>query len=237
VNRLLYILSFLSALCFAKCPQQRVAIVDTGLNPLDPRFESLLCKDAQPWDLVTNAPLKEDIHGHGTHITGLIKEYAKNADYCLLIYRYYSPDRNNGNLYRGVDAFRRAAQDRATIVNFSSGGKDRSAIECNIISAYPNITFIVAAGNEGVSIDPPGGYHPASCGSPNIIAVGSLKPDGTRMPSSNYGEIVKAWELGFQILSTLPFDRTGIMSGTSQATAIHTGKTVLQRWGQCDSIH
>lgn len=205
----------------------RVAIIDTGLDIDDPRFSSLLCKDGHHWDFVENKPLKIDGHGHGTHIAGLIKQYAGNANYCLLIYRYFSAyDFKDGNLRNEIMAIDKAVADRATIINISGGGLYRSDIECNTIKEAKNVRFVTAAGNEGSNIDPPNGYYPASCGSSNITIVGSTNRFGLKMPSSNYGTTVTEWELGLNVESTLPKGRTGEMSGTSMATAIATGKAV-----------
>lgn len=229
---------FCSSDANAKCKKSipiRVGIVDTGLDVTDPRFSSLLCKDGHHFDFVENKPMEKDIHGHGTHITGLIKEYAGKANYCLLIYRYY----DNGafgfnNIMNEIRSIRQAITDRADIINISGGGDDFSAIECRTIEEAKNVIFVVAAGNEGRSIDPPNGYFPAACSSSNVIAVGSLNENGSRLLFSNFGTIVKRWELGFYVLSTLPNDRVGVMSGTSQSTAIATGKIVSKMKNKCD---
>jgi hypothetical protein len=62
-----------------------------------------------------------------------------------------------------------------------------------------------------------------------IIIVGNLVDEKSRTiaSSSNYGKSVNAWEKGTDILSRLP-GGYGLMTGTSQATAIRTGKLIRQ---------
>lgn len=228
---------FVNSNAYSKCETEptRVAIVDTGLDLKDPRFASLICKDGHNWDFVEKTPMKFDRHGHGTHIAGLIKQYAGDANFCFLVYRYYdNSSAGINNLMNEVNAIKQAVKDRADFVNISGGGADRSEIECNEIKSAYGTTFVLAAGNDGMNLDLPlAGYYPACCGTPNIIIVGSLGKTGKKLPSSNYGTRVTEWELGYMVLSTLPGGQTGTMSGTSQATAIATGKAVAKRINSC----
>ena len=230
----LLVIYLISSNLFATCAQQRVAIIDTGLDLKDRRFSAHICNDGHHWDFVKNKSVEMDFHGHGTHIAGLIWAHSEDSNYCLLIYRYYdSGTDGRNNLYREIDAIKQAIKDGATVINISGGGPFKSTEECKIIAESPNTTFVLAAGNDGLNIDPPGGYYPASCGSSNIVAVGSIDKYGKRDLWSNYGKTVTAWENGMHVISTLPNDKMGTMSGTSQATAIRTGKIILQRHKEC----
>lgn len=217
-------LLILVAISTSALAQTRVAVIDTGLDLDDPRFKSHLCSTGHR-DF-TNSTLN-DAEGHGTHIVGLIQEYAKDADYCLLIYKFYQED--SGNTKREVLAIKEAIKNHANVINFSGGGPGFNDEEYEIIKHNPKIIFIVAAGNEGVSLagSTKDYYYPASYGLSyglsNIIAVGNLSEDNVRNPTSNYSERL-VWEIGTNVVSTLPEDHIGIMTGTSQATAIHTGK-------------
>lgn len=70
-------------------------------------------------------------------------------------------------------------------------------------------------------------YYPAMY-SAKLVVVGNLNANGTRSDSSNYGTVVNAWEIGEDVLSFSPVVNSSFvsLSGTSQATAVRTGKIV-----------
>jgi subtilisin family serine protease len=117
---------------------------------------------------------------------------------------------------------------------------------------------VLAAGNEGNNLDKNCNFFPACYDSRIIVVgnLKSIKipswinkntprmiedtiwpggvtkfSDGTalaRAPCSNYGKRVTAWEVGTNLDSTLPNGSHGLMSGTSQATAVKTGKLIRE---------
>jgi subtilisin family serine protease len=204
----------------------RVAVVDTGLDLNDPRFKDHLCPTGHK-NFVPNETL-DDVNSHGTHVAGLIEQFAGNADYCLLIYKYYSEKASGKqNLEREVLALQEAMANDTDIVNFSGGGPEFDEDEYNIIRNHPKVTFVVAAGNEGENLDLPGSrYYPASLWFKNEIVVENLYPTYEKAGTSNYSKRIIAKEIGVGVGSYLPNGGYGYMSGTSQATAIHTGKLV-----------
>lgn len=228
----------------------KIAIIDTGLNLNDVRFKDHLCEKGHKSFV---GPM-EDNHGHGTHIAGIIQKEAGEGDYCFLIYKYYS-DYSPGmtNLENEISSIKEAILNGATIINFSGGGNAMYMEEYNAIKAHPEVTVVAAAGNESINLDEETKYYPASYNAPNIISVGNLEENGIKVAhSSNYGKSVKAWEIGMNVISTLPdsncvpnirdskltefLDKArkdaklegcvGYMSGSSMATAVHTGKLV-----------
>jgi subtilisin family serine protease len=204
----------------------KVAVIDTGLDLQDPRFKKHLCKTGHK-NFVTRQPIR-DLQGHGTFIAGLIQKYAGHANYCLLIYKYYD-DKDPGieNVNREVRAIKEAVANGATVVNFSAGGPEASKYERLAISGNPQVTFVVAAGNEGQDLDEEENeFFPASYRLGNIIPVGNVDRDGKRATMSNYASFITAKEMGMDIESYLPNGRIGRMSGTSISAAIHTGKLV-----------
>lgn len=223
-----WLLLFISLISTAQAKPIVVAVVDTGLDLTDPRFSKVLCKTGHK-DF-TGAGI-EDHHGHGTHIAGLIKKYAKNANYCLLIVKYYdkspegwtSPNHSN---FLQAEIY---AIKHADVINISGGGDGFIHYEYATIEQYPNKVLIVAAGNDNENLDDKNyAYYPASYRSPNEIIVGSKHENGVKAPTSNYGRGL-VWEVGSNVLSTLP-NGVGIMSGTSQACAIHTGKYIYEKY-------
>jgi thermitase len=207
------------------CKPFTVGVVDTGLDLNDPRLKDHLCpighKD------FTGEGIK-DINGHGTHVTGLIEQYAKNGNYCIQVYKYFQESvKGQVNLDRELLALHEAIKNGVDIVNFSGGGPQLNEEESLIIKNHPEVTFVVAAGNDGRDLDDPFyEYYPAQLFYKNMIVVGGLDVMGNKVPSSNYSRRIKTKELGENVRSTYPDGQFAYLSGTSQATAIATGKLV-----------
>jgi len=224
----LLLLSFFYAIPAYSEKPMVVAIIDTGLSLTDRRFKPYLCKSGH-WNFVTNTRNTEDLDGHGTHVTGSIIKYAESSNYCLVIVKYWSKDLTSKV---SMDNMRKAisyvGQLRASIVNISSSGMSFDKEERDHIENASNTLFVVAAGNDRRNIDI---YHtfPASYNLANVFPVGALTASGTISSFSNYGSTVKFWELGERVFSTLPGGSNGILSGTSMATSIKTGKLIKQR--------
>jgi subtilisin family serine protease len=84
--------------------------------------------------------------------------------------------------------------------------------------------------NTGVVTDKtPLMYYPASY-DPRIIAVKNIDRKGERVSSSNYGKAFIYQEVGDNVLSLLPNNKVGHMTGTSQAAPTKAGK-ILKLWG------
>jgi subtilisin family serine protease len=250
---ILVLFLFLPAITEAQChkhcrTQIRVAVVDTGLDLTDPRFKNHLCPTGHK-NFVEGETL-DDVNGHGTFIAGLIEKYAGNANYCLLIYKYYQESAEGvQNLNNEVLAFKEAIANKADIINFSAGGPEFYEKEALMISENPRVTFVVAAGNEGKDLDIPGNeYYPASLFYTNMKVVENTDKYGVLSEHSNYSKKIKDKEVGVNVLSYLPDDsklskkvktdvpytKTGYMSGTSMSTAIFSGKLVDKLSKTCE---
>lgn len=204
----------------------KVGLIDTGLDLNDPRFKEVLCKAGHKD--YTGFGIK-DVVGHGTHMAGLIKQYAGNNGYCLIIYKWYDKNLRGSTLYNNeLQAMRQAVEDGVEIVNFSGGGDwSPNKMESVAFGMAPNVTFVVAAGNKNKDAS---SYYPAHWAKDNgnVIVVGALNELGLKANMSNYGSLVTHWELGVDVYSTMP-KGYGYLSGTSPATAIHTGKLIAKR--------
>jgi subtilisin family serine protease len=225
----------------------KVAVIDTGLDS-SLMNKSWICaeghKDFTGEGLVDN-------HGHGTHISGLVDQYAKDfiftkamkqgqdlkdidkiqVNYCQIIIKYYDPKAPGDNLKNTIKAFRWAIDQKVDIINYSGGGTDASAEEKALVQEALNkgIKFVAAAGNERSDIDKHK-YYPAMYDT-RISIVANLVDLHSReiASSSNRGKSINTFELGTDVLSRLPDGRFGRMTGTSQAAAIHTGKLVRKQ--------
>lgn len=194
--------------------------------------------DVYGWNFVGNNNNLTDNHGHGTHIAGIIGAEAGNGkgisgispQVSLMILKYYDPKVPTAdNLKNTVQAIRYAVKMGANIINYSGGGTEYSQEEYDAVAAAErkDILFVAAAGNERSNSDKHH-YYPADYKLKNIISVTAIDPSTEVLSSSNYGtETVHIAAPGQNILSTLPNNSYGFMTGTSQATAFVTGAAAL----------
>jgi subtilisin family serine protease len=203
-----------------------IAVIDTGLDIKKFKDKIKLCKFGHKDFTGTGL---NDSHGHGTHISGLIEKNTDNAHYCQVIMKYYDPNSlNRDNLINTEKAFRMAINLKVDVINYSGGGTMSSSREKVLVQEAldEGITVVVAAGNERCDMDSGCTYYPAMYDS-RIIVVGNLSPKRVPAKSSNYGSIVDVWEFGVDIKSYCINGEFGCkMTGTSQATAIQSGKAV-----------
>lgn len=189
-----------------------------------------------------------DVHGHGTNIAGIIDKAMKASKkpFCLIIVKFYSAkSEDNDNLVSSLLSLQYLSKLKPDIVNFSGGGYFFMMSERNAVKKYLDGggKMVAAAGNDKSDLDilP---FYPAMYDK-RIEVVGSLLnthltksetilrniPSDRLMPIpgsdeymvrswfSNYGNPITRWELGEGIRG---FEVT--LSGTSQATAVATGK-------------
>jgi len=203
-----------------------VAVIDTGLDVENFKDKVKLCKFGHK-DF-TGTGLKDN-HGHGTHISGLIDKNAGSANYCQVILKFYDSSSLAQNAMINTEkAFRTAIDLKVDIINYSGGGKESSIREKALVQEAldKGITVVVAAGNDKCDMDSGCTYYPAMYDS-RIIVVGNLSQERVPAKSSNYGSIVDEWEFGVDVKSYCADGEFGCkMTGTSQATAIQSGKTI-----------
>lgn len=222
-----------------KCNEKTtvVAIIDTGFNYPTVSEGVKLCKyghrnftelpDSRKIEGL-KAEVPVDNHGHGTNIAGLIQKYAGNANFCMVILKYYDPKViDSNNMKNTIKAIQYATAIGANYINYSGGGTDFSPEERNAVKKFLDKggKFVAAAGNERSDLKKRG-YYPAMDDT-RVIRVGSRKPSGEIESYSNYGEPITRWEYGTDAVG---FGVT--MSGTSQAAAIATGKIINE--SECD---
>lgn len=189
----------------------KVAVIDTGINL---NVKVPLCETGHK-SFVPNEGLEDNI-GHGSNISGLIDENAHSDAYCQIIIKYYSSD-GEENLNASAEAFQYALTLNVDIINYSSGGYGTSVLEHTSIqkALKKGITVVVAAGNDGKNLDKECDVYPACYPEKDIVVVGNVSK------YSNYGKIVDLYVNGNN-------KHSGgyTMSGTSQSTAIVTGRII-----------
>ncbi len=216
----------------------RVAVLDTGLGAYAYDTSTHLCKyghrdfskdKAYHGGIRTVSPMPVDFHGHGTNVVGLIEKYAGNTNYCIVVVKYYSTKADDfENMAAEYEALQYVAEKKYDFVNFSGGGRAFSLREYELVTEYLDGGghLLAAAGNEHQDLGVHG-FYPAVI-DPRIIVVGALDKDGTHFKLSNYGDRVNIWEPGVD-LSAYGISETG----TSQATAIATGKLLAHIKNKC----
>lgn len=194
--------------------------------------------DVYGWNFVSNNNKLDDNHGHGTHIAGIIGAEAGNKkgisgispEVSVMVLKYYDPKvPNTDNLKNTISAIHYAIKMGAHIINYSGGGTEYSKEEFEAVKEadQKGILFVAAAGNEHSDSDQ-FHYYPANYKLNNIISVTAVDPTTEVLSSSNHGvETVDIAAPGQSILSCLPGNSYGLMTGTSQATAFVTGAAVL----------
>jgi len=226
MKKLLLIPLLLSSLANAKT--LIVAVIDSGIDKRLPHLCKMGHKSFISSSWYTSDDPNTDTMGHGTHVAGLINRNAGNTDYCLVSLKYYDPRAANTDSFNSMlAAIKYAINIKVDVINISAGGGNFNKEEYDAIELALNnhILVVAAAGNEHTNLDAKCDYFPA-CYDKRVIMVGNLNRFARRAPSSNYGSRVNRWEIGTDCLSDMPEGKTGIMTGTSQATAIATGKLI-----------
>jgi hypothetical protein len=172
-----------------------VALIDAGVNYLLPPITQRLARAGDGtilgydyWDLDHRPfdanPARSPFfpQRHGTRTASLLLREAPQAR--LVPYRYPRPD-----MRRMIDLVRDAAAKGISIVNLSLGSNkaDDWKAFAQVAKEYPEILFVVSAGNNGRDIDAQPVY-PAALPLNNIITVTSSEIDGQLAPGSNHGQ-------------------------------------------------
>lgn len=225
---------------FHKEKEVVVAVIDTGIDPSHPFLKDNLkgakgAASSSDYGLdfsksAANQYQPIDQHGHGTHVSGIIKSVY--PDVKILSLKYYNP-RASGqdNLDSTIKALRYAVDANVDIINYSGGGPEPAIEELRILkeAERKGILIVAAAGNEESNIDvKKNAYYPASYGLSNIITVTAHDQTLQMLSSSNYGaNSVDISAPGYRIKSALPGGRSGFLTGTSQATAFVSGVAAM----------
>jgi len=199
-----------------------VAVLDTGIDQNHAELRGQVVGETNFTESVT----PDDIHGHGTHVAGIIA--AKDSDlgvapgYFLLNVKV-ADDIGRCQASILAEGIIWAVDNGADILNISIEiGKYSAELEKAINYAWDSGSLVIAAaGNGGSDLPAYPAYYE------NCLAVAATNQDGQLAPLSNYGDWVDVLAPGFKIYSALPDNEYGYKSGTSFACAYVSGMAAL----------
>lgn len=218
-------------------PSVVVGVLDTGVdinhedlkdniyhNPVD---GSTGWNFAEDNNVVYSSP---DADKHGTHVSGIIAA-AQNGkgvsgvspNIKILPLKFIS--NGAGFTSDAISAIEYCKKNNVKIINCSWGSTEENpALKDEM--ANSGILFICAGGNFGAdsALMP---VYPADFGLPNIVSVAAVDNTGNLASFSCYGNSVDVAAPGANIISTLPGNSYGLLSGTSMAAPEVTGIAAL----------
>jgi len=207
-------------------PEILVAVLDTGIDQSHVDLEGKVVAEIN----LTGSPTPSDIHGHGTHVAGIIAASSNNgigiagvAPQCRLMNVKVADDRGKCQATALAEGIIWAVDNGAKVINISIEIKESSPdLEAAINYAWNHGALVVAAAGNSGSHEP---VYPAYY--QNCIAVTAVKEENSLSPLSNNGNWVDLAAPGYKIYSTQPGDSYGFETGTSFASAHVSGIAAL----------
>lgn len=215
----------------------KVALIDSGVDSqhsnlwpnLIPGFD-FQDNDADPMDVVSDRNI-----GHGTHCAGVIGAsglieggvVGVSPEVSIMPLRFLG-ENGQGDLNTAVRAIDHAVQHNVHVISASWGAavpreQVRPLLEAIQRAHDKGIIFVAAAGNEGINSDRTE-IFPAANGFSNAITVNATDANDRRPSWSNHGpRNIDLAAPGEDILSTLPHNTYGRLSGTSMSAPMVAG--------------
>lgn len=200
--------------------------------------------DTVGWDFLDNDKDPADVTssqnpGHGTHCAGIVGATGDNGvgisgmsqQVAMMALRFIGPN-GQGDLMGAIKAIDYAIANKADVISASWGAKVPAAQATPLIEAIgrandAGVIFVAAAANDGANNDTTSMF-PANAEFPNMIAVAASDSSDAKPSWSNFGKAkVALASPGHNILSTLPNNAYGNLSGTSMATPMVAGLVAL----------
>lgn len=210
---------------YADAKTIKVLVIDTGV---DLSHEEIKSHVRKPWNLNYY-----DNIGHGTAMAGLILN-GTCGDIELISCRYHFPWDNN-YIKASNNCFKRALAEDIQYINYSSSGAESNTEEKEILKQLSDkgVIIVIAAGNHGLNLTKSGkcrGSYPGCYLFKNLYIVQNIDKNEILAPISNYLNHPNARrELGINVPVLFPDKNSGLMTGTSPATAKYTNSLLLRR--------
>lgn len=239
------------------CGDAAVAVLDTGIDYNHPDLADNIwvntreipgngrdddkngyIDDVRGWNTINNNGETMDLHGHGTHVAGIIGAVGNNGIgivgvnwSCKIIpvKVLWNEVGTTWWIMKGLNYVRKIKAEfkiPVVFVNMSLGGyvyfEDFEKLLNSMVKE--KIIVVAAAGNNANDNDGEFKFYPAGYNSPNIISVASINDTGKLSSFSNYGvSSVHVAAPGEKVLSTVPGGGYLRLSGTSMAAPFVTG--------------
>jgi subtilisin family serine protease len=192
--------------------------------------------DIHGWDFINNDNDPMDDNGHGTHCSGTIGAISGNGigvvgvspNVSIMALKFLSSG-GSGSSADAIDCLEYATMMGANLTSNSWGGGGSSeAMRLAIADAGANNSLFVAAAGNSSSNNDVNPHYPSSYDLDNLVAVASTDHNDDLSSFSSYGATsVDIAAPGSSILSTLPGNSYGLLSGTSMATPHVSGALAL----------
>lgn len=214
-----------------------LAVIDTGV---DYKHKNLAANMVTGYDFRDNDadPMDETSSqnpGHGTHCAGIIGATGVvdggisgiSPEVSIMPLRFLGAD-GSGDLNNAIKAIDYAIEHKVQVISASWGASVPLSTAKPLVEALERadkagIIFVTAAANDGKNNDKTDVY-PANAGTANMITVAASNASDAKPSWSNYGKAkVSLAAPGEAIMSTLPSDKYGNLSGTSMATPLVAG--------------
>ena len=213
----------------------KIGVVDTGVSySLEKSTIPYLCENGRKSTIPNDYGF--DNHGHGTNVISQIANKMNVKTHCIISYKVWERGLSgHDSIQYSIDALRMALRDRVSFLNVSMSGMKDNLIEFNLYktAVKRGIIISVAAGNDMLNLDKKCEVFPACYR--NIINENSFNVVGAYdVKTANRGKVVNRYETGKNVrcprlkgIKTRGYRLTcPTLSGTSQATAIFTGKII-----------
>ena len=197
-------------------------------------------------DIIARKGNGGDTNGHGTHVAGIIAARNNNVGVLGIAYNVkimsVKAAMHNGTLNQAdiARAVLYAYEMGAEIINMSFGGSACSiAVQDALATAYTRCVLVASAGNSGMPNEPTDFYpnplpnYPAAL--TYVLGVMSVDETGTESVFTNWdafpfnGVEYEVYAPGENIMSTLPGNKYGYLSGTSMAAPVVSAFAAILR--------
>lgn len=221
-----------SLLAYAKSPESKpalkIAVVDTGVDFDHDKLQTFV--------RLPSIDDGRDETGHGTHIAGIIVQHLvekiKHPNIEIVPIKYFSKQSNDVELMGSFSsALRKAIDLKVDIINVSVGGPGALDDELQLLveAQQKGILVVAAAGNKKPS-DQFYSFFPAAYDLPHVLSVVGTDNGGQILPTSNLNVLKNnLYFPGKNIRSTLPGNKFGLLTGSSQAAAQATAE-IAETW-------